>query len=585
MDTPANASVEPRLLKHQMEILAGNMAGIVIGSISLAIGAAAMLIDAGAPHTTVYWWLASLIAIMALRAGSFYWFRRYGITVENARRWAIWATVFSAAVGSTWGSLGLLFFDTQEPLRLAIVAIVLSGMMASATNSTGAYWPATLAFSVMCTTAFNVQCLLNESPGVRIMGVLGIIYFGFTAGYARSIAHTVRDSLLLRFENQELLDSLQQAKEKAETANQNKTRLLAAASHDLRQPMHALSLSLPVLRQAVAPWPGASTALQAVTSRMQSALDSMEKLLHLLLDVSRLDSGALEPKLKPCSLNATMTTAVDQARAHADSKDLTIRLVERDHWVMCDEVMLQSIVSNLVQNAVRYTDKGGVLVGTRLRGDRVVIQVWDTGRGIPAEDVPRLCDEFFQASNAGRQHHQTRGFGLGLAIVHRMTSLNGGQLSIRSKLGRGSCFSVSLPAAAAIPQQESQIPVISTAPHPRTLLVVDNDAQILATINDLLTAWGHRAIAASSMDEALSKVNQHADAIDLAVIDYHLDAETSGLDVVRSLRRLVKPTVPLVILTGDTSPDIVRQAQEWDVRLIYKPVNPTQLQGIIESVA
>jgi signal transduction histidine kinase len=584
MDTEATVPLERRLLKHQMDILAGNMPGIAIGTALLAVGTAIMLVQAEVPKEPVMGWLLGILAFLALRAGIFHRFHRKGITYDNAPRWSVAAVVSAAMAGAAWGALGLLFFDPQDPLRLTILAIVISAMMASATNSLGAYWPANLAFSTLCTSAITFQCLVDDSPKIQTLGVLGILYLAFTSSYARSIARTIRESLQLRFENQALVNGLRDAKERAEVANLSKTRFLAAASHDLRQPIHAMNLCLPVLRRLTPDSAAIAATMGTVTDRIQTSLDSMGKLLHLLLDVSRLDAGALEPKLEPCSVGQCLQTVADQVQSQAESKGLVLRVVDRDHWVLCDAVMLQSMLSNLVHNAVRYTDRGGVLLGTRQRGDRIWIEVWDTGRGVPAEELPKLCEEFFQASNAHRQHSQTRGFGLGLAIVRRMAQLCGGELHIRSHLGRGSRFSIALPMS----QAAEPTPTMAAPKAParsRKLLVVDNDVHILAAIQDLMRSWGHQIIVAQDVDEALTKAVRHADEIELALVDFHLGDQASGVDVALMLRRLLKRELPLVLLTGDTSSEVRQLAEQAGVQVVYKPVKPATLQGIIEGCA
>lgn len=585
MNTHAAVPLDRRLLKHQLDILASNMPGIAIGTALLALGTAVMLIQEGVPKTQVLGWLLGLLTFLAVRAGIFQRVRRHGITFDNAPRWSVAAVVSSAMAGAAWGALGLLFFDSQDPLRLAILAIVISAMMASATNSLGAYWPANLAFSVMCTSAITSQCLIDDSPSIRLLGVLGILYLAFTTSYARSIARTIRETLLLRFENQALMDGLQDAKDRAEAANLSKTRFLAAASHDLRQPIHAMNLCLPVLRRLAPDSTAISATMGTVTERIQASLDSMGKLLHLLLDVSRLDAGALEPRLEPVSVGQVMQAVADQVQSQAETKGLVLRVVDRDHWVLCDAVMLHSMLSNLVHNAVRYTDRGGVLVGTRQRGDRIWIEVWDTGRGVPPDEMPKLCEEFFQASNAHRQHSPTRGFGLGLAIVRRMVQLCGGELQIRSELGQGSRFSIALPMSRAGELATSLVPSTKAPSRPRKLLIVDNDAHILAAIQDLMRSWGHQVIVAKDLDEALTKAVRHADEIELALVDFHLGEQATGVDAALMLRRLLKHDLPMVLLTGDTSSEVSQRAKLAGVQVVYKPVKPDTLRGIIEACA
>ena len=583
MHTQAPVALEQRLLQKQMDMLAGNMTRIAAGTTVLASGTSLMLVITGGTAGRVMAWLIGMVGFQALRLGAFRRFRRHGITGSNASRWAVAAATASALAGGGWGMLALLFFDPNAPLTLAILTVVLSAILASSTNSIGAYWPATLAFALPCALPMAVLYLVEPAPELRILGLLTLAYLAFTVTYAHGIARMIRDSLLLRFENQTLLDSLQQAKERAEAASQSKSRFLATASHDLRQPIHAINLCLPMLRQMAPAAPGLSTAMNDATHRIQQALDNMGKLLHLLLDVSRLDAGGLMPKLEPCSVGKLLQGIADQFQSQANAKGLVIRVADRGDWVLCDAVMLHSMVSNLVHNAVRYTDRGGLLLGTRLRDNRVQIEVWDTGRGVPPDDMPKLCEEFFQASNAHRQNSPTRGFGLGLAIVQRMAHLAGGELKIRSKLGRGSCFSIALPASTSAPDVAEE-PAIAVAPsRSRKLLVIDSDVHILAAIRDLLQSWGHEVIAAESLDDALPKAAEHAHQIDLALVDFPFVNQTTGAEAVLTLRQALNRDLPLVVLTGDTASEVSQWVQQANVRVVYKPVKPATLQGIIEG--
>lgn len=583
MDVQPHIAHEKDLLTHQLEILAHNMVGVTLGSLLLASGSAIMLVLSGMPIQRILGWLLVSSAYQMIRLGAFYRFKHVAITPANAKRWAFGATTASGLAGLSWGALGVLFFDADNPLTLAILAIVLSAMMASATNSVGAYWPAHLAFSLPCSLPFTMQCLLAPTLTIQVLGGLSLLYFGFTTSYARGIARSIRESLLLRYENAALVESLHRAKELAEAANQAKTRFLAAASHDLRQPIHAMNLSLPVLRKLDLGSPHAPRAIQEVTGRMQVALDTMGKLLHSLLDVSRLEAGYLVPQLQPCSVSSVMNTVVDQVRAQAEAKGIDIRVADQGEWVLCDEVMLHSMVSNLVHNAVRYTDQGGVLVGTRRRGDRIAIEVWDTGRGIPAEELPRLCEEFFQASNAYLERSPTRGFGLGLAIVRRMAALTGGELTIRSRLGRGSRFSIALPARAPVCARPTMINGDATRSRSRTLLVVDNDVHILGAMRELMTRWGHRVLVARNMEEARKQASDHAAQIDMALIDFHLNDQTTGLEAALIMRELIRQDLPLVVMMGDTPGDVTQKAQQAGICVFHKPVSPTALEGIIEA--
>lgn len=441
------ASVRRRLLSEQIDLLAKQIPALAIGGSCLAVGAAYILLHRNFPMFEVAVWVGILLALSAVRVGVYGVYRRR-IRTDDAKLWAKILATFSALSGIVWGSLGIVFFTPNDPFSLALVSIILASILASALNSTAAYWPAHLAFAVPCAAPFALRCLIESAPPIRILGALAAFYLVFSEVFARSMAQSIRDSLLLRFENAELVERLQEAKIRAEEANRAKSRFLAAVSHDLRQPIHAMSLLAGVLNAA----PETSTAAVRglpgsveIIRRMQIDLTAMGELVNRLLEVSRLQDGSTEVHLKPCRVSEILEAVASHAAQVANAKGLEFRVVESDASVLGDPVLLYSIVSNLTANAIRYTAVGGVLLACRRRGSAVRIEVWDTGIGIPSSEIDHIFQEYFRASNAPGQDPGRSGLGLGLSIVQGLAQLMNLKLIVRSRLGRGSVFAVEIP--------------------------------------------------------------------------------------------------------------------------------------------
>lgn len=585
LDTVDTLKLEQRLLHEQVSILLRHLPGMAVGTVLLASGAAWLLILQHQPSDRVLGWLAGMALYSALRLVLYGGRRRYPVTDANARRWALVLTAASAGAGAMWGSITWLFFTPDDLYTQAIIAIVLCGILSSATQSIGSYWPAHLAFAIPCSLPFTVHCLIEGGSALTVLGLLSLLFLVFTASFARSIPLALRQSIQLRMENETLVERLTWAKEQAEASERRKTRFLAAASHDLRQPIHAMGLFVPALQRLVRHARPSPHALTDIADRMHSVLESMGQLLHVLMEISRLDSGVVTVRRAPCAVNPVLQQVCEVLREQAKAKGLQLRLVETPLWVRADPAVLHTVMLNLVANAVRYCERGGVLLGARQRGGEVEIQVWDTGIGIPVEDLPRVFDEFYQASNAHRASAQSRGFGLGLSIVHRSAELLDARLNVRSRVGRGSVFSVFLPRCD--PVIEAPAPTRTSAPAAPTqvVLVLDNDEQVVRALTHLLTALGHTVLGAQAMREALVLAWNNSAAISLIVADYHLSETFDGLQAVARLRGILERDVPALIITGDARVQLTDEDVRQNITLLNKPVDPRALQRWMSEAA
>jgi signal transduction histidine kinase/DNA-binding response OmpR family regulator len=376
------------------------------------------------------------------------------------------------------------------------------------------------------------------------------------------------------------LDTLSALKVEAERANAAKSRFMAAVSHDLRQPMHALMLFLDNLKGAVLP--GAQRQLVA---RMESALHSTQLLLDSILVMSRLENGMVAPNIGPFAIQPLL----DRLRSFegvAAKKGLWLRVRPSTAVVNSDIALLERIVSNLVSNALRYTDKGGVLVTCRRRRDGLLLEVWDTGRGIPKEHQESVFQEFFRIDRA---NGDGGGIGLGLTIVRSCSALLNCQVQLRSVPGRGSRFSVLIPfgeAPAHAVVLDAEEPDAVGAAHFAGLnvLLVDNDAAILEGTCSLLERWGCEVTKASSGPQADALLAHSARVPDLIISDLRLDDGELGTDLVMRVRRKYRPNLPAVLVSGDTSLQTAREVRRHGLKLLYKPLPPTRLRAVISNL-
>lgn len=375
---------------------------------------------------------------------------------------------------------------------------------------------------------------------------------------------------------------LRDARDAAEHANASKDRYLAAASHDLLQPMNAARLLMSTLRDRTMP-----AAEAQLVERSHSALESAEDMLTDLLDIARLDQSNVNPELGNYSLAELIEPLVAEFQGLAEVNGVELRMHPTVWAIHTDYRLLSRIVRNLLSNAIRYTDQGGVLIGARRRGDRVDIQVWDTGRGIPAAQFGAIFKEFNQLSPAADQqpdrHGKRKGVGLGLAIVERIATLLAARVEVRSRVGRGSVFSVGVPLATqapALPLPSSGILERLAEPlQGRLLLVIDNEHIILEGMCDLLEQWGANVRVGVDVESALGQLG--GSVPDAILVDYHLDDGRNGCEAVSRLRSHWQRTVPAIMITADRSEHCQQALRELGIPVLNKPLKAGKLRAML----
>ena len=374
--------------------------------------------------------------------------------------------------------------------------------------------------------------------------------------------------------------ALLEARDAAERANRAKSRFLAAASHDLRQPLNAVTLLMGVLKSRLAEaGAGPGDALDIV-ERIEGSLEAMIELFEALLDLSKLESGAVSLDVGPIPLETVLKRLEADFAPPAAAKGLRFRVMHTGTWVATDGTLLERMLRNLVSNAIRYTERGGVLVGVRQKGGMVRVEVVDTGPGIPPEHRDEIFDEFRQLQNEARE--RGGGHGLGLAIVRRASSLLRHRVTLDSRLGHGSRFTVELPRVPAEPAEQKA--TVEPEPPPAAVdhrvLVIEDDSLVLTATRLLLEQYGCAVIPARTAGEALEMVAGGV-APSAVLADFRLPGGIDGLEAVRLLRLSLGREVPAILVTGDVTDQVEPRARAQNVHLLRKPVKPDELAALV----
>jgi signal transduction histidine kinase/CheY-like chemotaxis protein len=361
-------------------------------------------------------------------------------------------------------------------------------------------------------------------------------------------------------------------------ANLAKARFIAAASHDLRQPLHALGLFVAQLRAHAVP-----VEHTRIIDRIDAAVAAMNELFGALLDISRLDAEVLKPNLTAFPIQKLFARLGTTFAEAAREKDLWLRAVPCSACVRSDFILLERILLNLTSNAVRYTDSGGVVLGARRRGSTLRVDVWDSGTGIPQDQLRNVFAEFYQVEGVQRNDS---GLGLGLAIVERLCGLLDHRIEVASTPGKGSRFSVLVPLAEPEPQSVAPVAPVQLIEDPcagKLVVVIDDDATVLEAMRGLLVGWGCRVVVADSGHTALARLEGAAEAPDLIISDYRLSAGRTGFEAIARLRSVFRTDTPAFLVSGNTAPERLREAAASGFHLLHKPVRPNALRAMVSQ--
>lgn len=419
--------------------------GVLFANFAIVIPVAYVM-RASVPVWLLAAWAAALYLLTALRVVVNRRFLRRPVASADVARWVSTFCVLSWLSGLLWGLAGLAAVLSHDDMMLAFGCVMLAGMCSGAVPSLSAYPPAYVGSALGMLAPFTVACLLQGDALHLVYAAFAFCLLGVNMYFSAITYRSLKTTVSLRFENLGLIGDLQRERDRVAAADQAKTRFLAAAGHDLRQPVHALSLFTDILASRAQQGDASPKDVLHVAQRQQTVLASLNRLLDGLLDVSRMDAHLLRIERRPVSLDALFDEIRQDFEPQAQAQGLRLSVLPTPLVLETDPTLLRRILHNLLSNALSYTPQGGVLLCARPRAGGALIQVWDTGVGIAPDAQEAVFNEFTRVGDAPAG--QGLGLGLGLAIVRRLTGLLGFDLQLRSTPGKGSVFSVRAPASA-----------------------------------------------------------------------------------------------------------------------------------------
>ncbi len=540
------------------------------------------------PHYEVLWnamyvtWVA-LLCIFCIRFAR----ARWPLYERAAIAYAI-LSVPAMYAGEAFGQL----MNTAAGVRLGAILIALAGVYALVGNALRTR--DTLSWILLATGAVAAvlgvhDWVASQDPGtLRPMYLVPYLALFFIAligwimidQFVRTLRQYEQLNVELERRVQEKSAALEveaarqaEARREAESANLAKSRFLAAASHDLRQPLHALGLFATALDERARD-PGS----RELVGRINQSVGALESLFNQVLDVSRLDAGAVTAEPRPVALQPVFDRVENDLSSDAEEKGLALRFVPTARAVRTDPVLFERVLRNLVSNAIRYTARGGVLVGLRKDGQRLALEVRDSGIGIAPEEQARVFEEFYQSGNPGRDRRQ--GLGLGLAIVKRLCDLLGHEIHLESRPGRGTVFRVGLepcapPAATGDAAETAAAPLAGAR-----VVVIDDERDVRDSMGAILTTWGCRVSLFATIGEAREAIGAD-DRPDLLIVDYRLKGEATGLDAAREFEAAWGDRTRVLIVSGESSAPELARIGASGYPLLHKPVPPARLRSLL----
>jgi len=482
------------------------------------------------------------------------------------------------AEGVGWGASPLLFHHNLDFTGELFTLLGVAGISAGAVVAFGPYLPAFASFFIPCLGPMSIIFLLSPNLNEHTAGLYSTVCFFGIGGLGIIFNKIFKQNLVMKINSDKIARDLKVQKDIVEKANMAKSQFLAAASHDLRQPIHAIGLYIGALRKV-----DTLSEANVIINKIESSIIDMDALFSGILDISRLDASVVKFNKVSFSIEKIISRIYRDHRVEATLHGLEFRTVKCSKRVESDPIIVERILRNLVSNALRYTQAGRVLVGCRRCGNNLRLEVWDTGCGIAPEHHGRIFDEFYQVQNLERD--RTKGLGLGLAIVKRLTTIIDGQLDLKSEIGKGSCFSFMIPLAQAdAPEQEEIAELVFYKQGRGLIAVVDDEIAIRDAMSALLQKWGYTVLTAESGDDLVQQMLSRDQVPDLLICDYRLRAGETGQDVITRVRSIFDKNVPAMLITGDTAPERIAEAQSGDALVLHKPVPNGKLRAAIISL-
>jgi len=569
-------SFEDYLGIQQAKALYNNMRALVVSSIFVNVLLVLVLWPQFSGSVLIAW-----LTVSCLVAGARWWSTRtFSIDSTDQYNYAKQLKMhafWSALNGATWGAAALFFQDPSAPIYSVFLICALTGYISVTILSNTLYLPQFYGFVFCATLAFVLSYLILGGSFYAVLCVYAMLYSSVMIVFGRIANRNYVDAKRLEFENKELLKKVTHEKRQADKANAEKSHFLATTSHDLRQPLHAMGLYIDALEPRME-----NLTDKEIVSKLKMSGQALNELLHGLLDISRLDAGALTHNPQHSSLASVIDRLLEElAPEFADSGIELFVEVNDQHYVYADAVLLARVVRNLLSNALKYTSTGFVKIKSVEIGDVLELTISDSGIGVPKDKIELIFSEFTQLHNPERD--RSKGLGLGLSIVRRLCELQEITYRFESQVGKGSSVTLSLPKgefAMRALQKKTNAPAVKGL----AILFVDDEQSIRDGMRMMIRSWRCTPLIASNCEEAISLIHEHNDSIDLLISDLRLRNNENGVDLINTVREELNQDVPAIVVTGDTAIERIELAQSANVLLMHKPIQPETLREQISTL-
>jgi len=572
--------IELKVLVDQAKAFDSSLVVGRLGSSAVALLVAWLFRDSG-QHAYIWLWFGTLVVFNII--SPYYWFAqgRANLDVSNAQ-WRLRAiTVSSLISGLLWVAGVFLLWIPGNFEAQMLVIFTIFGVASVSLPALNAHLPAFYCFFLPCVSSVPLISLWYYDKYSDTVAIAFAFVLLLNSLLAIKMHRSLVDSIRKHYVAVKLAKELQKQKEIAEAAVHLKSRFLAAASHDLRQPMHAMNLYLGGLAYA-----NLQPEARAILNNARVCADNMDKMFSALLDLSQLDASVIEAKFSNFPIAVILNKIKVEFSNQAQAKGLILRVAPCSAHVHADLHLLENIVRNFVSNALRYTQCGKVLLCCRRCAAGLRIAVYDTGIGIDLEEQGKIFEEYYQVGN--HQRDSARGLGLGLAIVQRQARIMGTAITVVSEPGRGSMFSITVQTShesVAEIAQANQMPELhADSLHGVFIAIIDDEELILNASSLLLSKWGCTVLTANSGEAMLAQLASIERAPDLIICDHRLHGTATGMDVISSLRHEFNREIPALLITGDTSPDKVKLLMSTGLPVLHKPLQGHALHAAVHKL-
>ena len=582
----SSARVEAKIEKERIRLLYELAPGALI-ALFFTCGAVASFFWFQNPESnrgSIALWFVAIVVMLLLRMKLWMIFKRASESDFDARFWALLFTLGAGVSGFLVGISPVLFLDFSNTTAVVFLTIIVVGTLAGSLGVLAHFRFAYFLFSTLSTLPLMMLFFL-QGGSMAMISLLMLIFLSANFFYANSLYKMVTHSIEQRFENLELMERLKHQTGVAEKANIDKSRLLAATSHDLRQPLHSLGLFLAVLKEKLTT--EEQMGLMTQTEQSQKVLNDQ---LNAVIEITQIDAGELHVELRSISSKVMVEGVVGEFSLLAKRANIEIRTLLADAWIDTDPIIFTRILRNLISNAIQHCPDSTLLIASRVRdGASLELSVIDDGPGIAQSETQNVFSEFYQLNNPERDRN--KGIGLGLSIVKRLSLILGAPVELQSKLGCGSTFRLVFPVSLdgyqqqIAQQEEFSSEVNSEVVSGLFILLVDDDVRNLEAMKRLLLHWGAEVLTATSLESVLGEFESFPyPKPDLMLVDYRLKEEKTGYELIEQMRHYFGYSVPAALITGDATLNLKSEFMDQDILVEYKPIQSGNLIRLIDEL-